>query len=100
MKYLIATASAALLLSLTTIPSIADDQTTTGPARHTMGDEGKLPATAAPSSRVPDMGAGTGESTGTSGTHRMGDEGKLPATNSVTTRVPEMNQPAGSDAEK
>jgi hypothetical protein len=97
MKYLIATASAALLLSLATIPSIADDQPSNDPARHTMGDTGKLPASGAASSRVPDMGAGTGESTGTAGSaHRMGDEGKLPATNAITKEVPKMSQPDSS----
>jgi hypothetical protein len=72
----------------------ATDQSATDQTRHRMGDEGKLPATGAASSRVPDQGAGTGTSTGTEGSHRMGDEGKLPATNSVTTRVPEMNKAA------
>jgi hypothetical protein len=97
MKYLLATAYAALLLSLTTLPSIADDQPSNDPARHTMGDTGKLPASGATSSRVPDMGAGTGESTGAEGSaHRMGDEGKLPATNTITNEVPKMSKPDDS----
>ena len=57
MKYFIATAFAALLFSSTL--SIAEDQTSTDPTRHTMGDSGKLPANSAVTGRVPDMGAGT-----------------------------------------
>ncbi|MFT3733289.1 MAG: hypothetical protein QM780_18035 [Hyphomicrobium sp.] len=96
MKYIIATASTAIFLSFVATPSIADDQTSTDPTRHTMGDEGKLPASSAVSGRVPDMGAGTGTSTGTEGTsHRMGDEGKLPATNSMSNQTPKMSKPAG-----
>ena len=94
-KYLFATAFAALLLSTTPTLSIADEQTP--PNRHTMGDSGKLPASGATSSRVPGMGAGTGESTGTEGSHKMGDEGKLPATNAGSTRVPEMSKPDAAD---
>jgi len=98
MKYFIAAASAAIFLSLAAIPSIADDQTSTDPARHKMGDEGKLPASSSVSGRVPDMGAGTGSSTGSEGnSHRMGDEGKLPATNSMSGQVPPMNKPADTD---
>lgn len=98
MKSLLATASVAILLSIATTPSIADDQTSTSPARHTMGDEGKLPSSGAVSGRVPDMGAGTGSSTGTAGSsHRMGDEGKLPATDSMSGQVPKMSKPAGGD---
>ena len=98
MKYLIATASAALLLSIATTPSIAEDQTTTDRTRHTMGDEGKLPASGATSSRVPDMGAGTGTGAGTEGnSHRMGDEGKLPATDSMSGQVPKMSKPQDTD---
>jgi hypothetical protein len=97
MKYIIATASAALLFSLATTPSIAEDQSA-DPTRHTMGDSGKLPASGAVSGRVPEMGAGTGTSSGTEGTsHRMGDEGKLPATNSMSNEVPKMNKPADAD---
>jgi hypothetical protein len=95
-KYFFATAFAALLLSTTPTLSIADDQAPP-PNRHTMGDSGKLPASGAASSRVPSMGAGTGESTGTEGSHKMGDEGKLPATNAGSTRVPEMSNPDNSD---
>lgn len=98
MKYFIATASAALFLSLIAMPSIADDQTSTNPARHTMGNEGKLPASGAVNNRVPDMGAGTGSSTGTAGSsHRMGDDGKLPATNSMSNQVPKMAKPDSSN---
>jgi len=98
MKCFIAAASAAFLLSLTATASIADDQPSNDPARHTMGDSGKLPASNATNSRVPDMGAGTGTSTGTEGSsHRMGDEGKLPATNSVTNQVPKMSKPDTPD---
>lgn len=96
MKYIFATAATVIVLSFATTPLIADDQTSTDPARHTMGDEGKLPSTGAVSGRVPDMGAGTGTSTGTEGTsHRMGDEGKLPATNSMSGQVPQMNKQPG-----
>jgi len=96
MKYFIATAFAALLFSSTL--SIAEDQTSTDPTRHTMGDSGKLPANSAVSGRIPDMGAGTGSSTGTEGTsHRMGDEGKLPATNSMSNEVPKMTSPNSTD---
>ncbi|MBS0252738.1 MAG: hypothetical protein JSR78_16915 [Proteobacteria bacterium] len=98
MKSLIAAASAAFILSFAAMPSIADDQTSTDPARHTMGDEGKLPSSGAVSGRVPDMGAGTGSSTGTAGSsHRMGDEGKLPATDSMSGQVPKMSKPAAGD---
>jgi hypothetical protein len=95
-KYFFAAAFAALLLSTTPTLSIADEQAP-APNRHTMGDSGKLPASGAASSRVPEMGAGTGESTGTEGSHRMGDEGKLPATNAGSTRTPEMSNPDSSD---
>jgi hypothetical protein len=98
MKYFIVAGSAAIFLSFVATPTIADDQTSTNPARHTMGDEGKLPASGAVSDRVPDMGAGTGSSTGAEGTsHRMGDEGKLPATNSMSGQVPKMTNPIDTD---
>lgn len=90
MKIAIATALSALVLGAALAPAIADDQPSNEPARHRMGDEGKLPATNSTTSRVPEMGAGTGESSGTSGSHRMGDEGKLPATGNMSTRVPEQ----------
>ena len=90
MKILIATAFSALLLGTALTPAMADDQPSTDPARHKMGDEGKLPATKGVTTQVPEQGAGTGESSGTSGSHRMGDEGKLPATNGVSTQVPEQ----------
>lgn len=92
MKPLVATALSALLLCAALTPVIADDQPANDPARHRMGDEGKLPATNSATSRVPEMGAGAGagESSGTSGSHRMGDEGKLPATGNTSTRVPEQ----------
>ncbi|WP_045836430.1 hypothetical protein [Hyphomicrobium sp. 99] len=92
MKYLIIPALAALSLSAAATLAIAEDQAP--PTRHTFGDEGKLPPTGAATGRVPEMGAGTGTSTGTEGTepgrHRMGDEGKLPATNSMSNEVPKM----------
>jgi hypothetical protein len=91
MNYVIATVFSAFLLGTALTPAIADDQTPTDPARHRMGDEGKLPATNGVTTRVPEEGAGTGSSTGTAGSsHRMGDEGKLPATNGMSTRVPEQ----------
>ncbi|MBN9248392.1 hypothetical protein [Hyphomicrobium sp.] len=91
MKYVIASALAALALPAAATLAVAEDQSP--PARHTFGDEGKLPPTGATTNRVPEMGAGTGQSTGTEGAegrHRMGDEGKLPATNSMSKKVPEM----------
>lgn len=98
MKYFIAAASAALLLSVATTASIAEDQSDTDRTRHTMGDSGKLPASSATSSQVPDMGAGTGTGAGTEGnTHRMGDEGKLPATDSMSGQVPKMSKPQEPD---
>lgn len=98
MKSLIIAASAAIVLSFAATPSIADDQTSTDPARHTMGGEGKLPSSSAVSGRVPDMGAGNGSSTGTTGSsHRMGDEGKLPATDSMSGQVPKMSKPPAGD---
>ena len=45
MKTVIATAFSALLLGALLTPAFADDQTSTDPTRHTMGDSGKLPAT-------------------------------------------------------
>ena len=45
MKTLVATAFSALLLGTVLTPAFADDQTSTDPTRHTMGDSGKLPAT-------------------------------------------------------
>jgi len=98
MKYVIATAFSALLLGTALAPAMADDQPSTDPARHRMGDEGKLPATNSTTTRVPEMGAGTGESSGTSGRLRMGDEGTLPATGNTSTRVPE--QGAGTENPK
>jgi hypothetical protein len=98
MKILIATAFSALLLGTALTPAMADDQPSTDPARHKMGDEGKLPATNGVSTQVPEQGAGTGESSGTAGSHKMGDEGKLPATNGVSTQVPE--QGAGTENPK
>jgi hypothetical protein len=98
MKYFISAASAAIFLSVVSTPSVADDQTPANPARHTMGDDGKLPASSAVSGRVPDMGAGTGSSTGSEGNSlRMGNEGKLPATNSMSGQVPPMSKPADTD---
>lgn len=97
MKYFIAPALAALCLSAATTLAIAEDQSTDR-TRHTMGNEGKLPASGAVSGRVPDMGAGTGSSTGTAGSsHRMGNEGKLPATNSMSNEVPKMTGPKSPD---
>ncbi|MGO4683749.1 hypothetical protein [Hyphomicrobium sp. 2TAF46] len=95
MKYVIASALAALTLSAAATLAVAEDQSPADPTRHRMGDEGKLPPTGAVTGRVPEMGAGTGQSTGTEGTsqHRMGDEGKLPATNSMSKKVPEMTPP-------
>jgi hypothetical protein len=90
MRIVIATVFSALLLGTAMVPAFADDQPTNDPARHRMGDEGKLPATNSATTRVPEMGAGTGESSGTDGRHRMGDEGKLPATGNTSTRVPEQ----------
>jgi hypothetical protein len=91
MRIAIATVFSALLLGTALVPAFADDQPAANdPARHRMGDEGKLPATDSTTTRVPEMGAGTGESSGTDGRHRMGDEGKLPATGNTTTRVPEQ----------
>jgi hypothetical protein len=90
MKLLVAMALSALLLGAALTPVIADDPPANDPARHRMGDEGKLPATNSATSRVPEIGASTGESSGTSGSHRMGDEGKLPATGNTSTRVPEQ----------
>lgn len=90
MKIVLATLFSTFLLGAALAPAIADDQPSNEPARHRMGDEGKLPATNNTTTRVPEMGAGTGESSGTSGSHRMGDDGKLPATGNVGTRVPEQ----------
>ena len=59
MKILIATAFSALLLGTALTPAIADDQPSTGPAQHRMGDEGKLPATNNVTTQVPEQGAGT-----------------------------------------
>lgn len=98
MKYVIATAFAVLSLSAATTLAIAEDPSTTDPTRHTFGEEGKLPPGGAVNSRVPEMGAGTGTSSGTAGTsHRMGDEGKLPATNSMSNEVPKMSTPKSPD---
>lgn len=90
MKIILAAAFSALLLGTASVPSFAEDQSSTDLTRHRMGDEGKLPATNSATTRVPEMGAGTGASSGTSGYHRMGDEGKLPATTNMSTRVPEQ----------
>ncbi len=98
MKFVIATTFSAFLLGAAMAPAIADDQPSTDPTRHTMGDSGKLPATDATTSRVPEMGAGTGSSSGTEGSHTMGDEGKLPATGNMSTRVPD--QGAGTQNSK
>jgi uncharacterized low-complexity protein len=97
MKSLIATASAALLLSIAALPSLAEEPAATDRTRHKMGDEGKLPASSATSSRVPDMGAGTGTGSGTEGRLRMGDEGKLPATDSMSGEVNKMHKPQDKD---
>jgi hypothetical protein len=90
MKLVIATIFSALLAGTALTPAMADDQPSTDPTRHTMGDSGKLPATNNVTTQVPEQGAGTGASTGTSGSHTMGDEGKLPATNSMSNQVPEQ----------
>ncbi|RUP00605.1 hypothetical protein [Hyphomicrobium sp.] len=96
MKFVLAIAATAVSLAISASPLFAEDQA--DPTRHTMGDSGKLPASGAVSTRVPDMGAGTGTSTGTDGTSkRMGDEGKLPATNSMSNEVPKMSAPSGTD---
>ena len=87
-KIVIATAFCALLGG--TSLALADDQPANDPARHRMGDEGKLPATNSVTTRVQEQGASTGESSGTTGSHRMGDEGTLPATGNVGTRVPDQ----------
>ena len=83
MKYFIATAFAALLFSSTL--SIAEDQTSTDPTRHTMGDSGKLPANSAVTGRVPDMGAGTGTSTGTEGIRTLRDAASIAMTSPNST---------------
>ena len=95
MKLILATVFGALLLGTALTPVLADEQPSNDPARHRMGDEGKLPATDSVTTRVPDQGAGTAETSGAAGTHRMGDEGTLPATGNTTTRVPE--QGAGTE---
>lgn len=89
MKIAIVTVLSTVLLGAALVPAFADDQPSNDPARHKMGDEGKLPATNGVTTRVPEMGAGTGASSGTSGSHRMGDQGTLPATGNTSTRVPE-----------
>ena len=58
MKTLVATAFSALLLGTVLTPALADDQTSTDPTRHTMGDSGKLPATNSMSTQVPRAGRG------------------------------------------
>ncbi|HET6387951.1 hypothetical protein [Hyphomicrobium sp.] len=89
MKNILAPAFAALAITALAVPAFAEEPSSTNRAQHRMGDEGKLPATGGVSGRVPEMGAGTGQSSGTSGSsHRMGDEGKLPATNSMSKKVP------------
>lgn len=90
MRIAIAAAFSALLIGTALAPAIAEDQPSSDPTRHRMGDEGKLPATNGVTSRVPEMGAGTGASSGTAGSHTFGDEGKLPPTNNMSTRVPEQ----------
>lgn len=98
MKYILATAAATLLLGAATLPATAEDTPAANGSSHTMGDSGKLPASGAVTDRIPDMGAGTGSSTGTDGTtHRMGDDGKLPATNSMSNEVPKMTSPSATD---
>lgn len=100
MKYYIATAFAALLIGTATTPSVAEDQPSANSSSHTMGDSGTLPPTGTVSGRVPDMGAGTGTSSGSpsdnGSSHTMGDEGKLPATNSMSGAVPKMTSPDSS----
>lgn len=86
-----ATAFCAILGSMALTPALADDPPANDPARHRMGDDGKLPATNSTTTRVPEMGgASSGESSGAEGSHRMGDEGTLPATGNVGTRVPDQ----------
>ena len=97
-KYILAPALAALAISAAAAPAFAEDQSPTKRPSHTMGDSGKLPATGGVSGRVPEMGAGTGTSSGSTGSsHRMGDEGKLPATNSMSNEVPKQRGPKSPD---
>ena len=98
MKSIVVMTFSALLLGATAAPLLAEDQPTTDPARHKMGEEGKLPATNSVTTRVPEQGAGTTEPSGANGSHRMGDQGTLPATGNVGTRVP--NQGAGTQENK
>ncbi|WP_409563240.1 hypothetical protein RLW55_19015 [Hyphomicrobium sp. B1] len=99
MKVILAAAFSAFVLALAPLPAFSEDQQPSNdPTRHRMGDEGKLPATNSATTRVPEMGAGTGASSGTSGSHTMGDEGKLPATGNMSTRVPD--QGAGTQNQK
>lgn len=97
-KIVIATAFCALLGGTALTSALAEDQPANDPARHKMGDEGKLPATNSVTTRVPEQGAGTGETSGANGSHRMGDEGTLPATGNTSTRVPEEG--AGTENSK
>lgn len=95
--------TAVVFLGLAFVPASAQEGRSNlkGPP-HTMGDEGKLPATGTVTDRVPDQrgpnvpvpGDSTSGPSGPKGPqHTMGDEGKLPATGTVTDRVPDQRGP-------
>jgi hypothetical protein len=108
LRFVIAPAAVLALAATLTTGNAADRPVTKGPTE-TMGSEGKLPATNAAGSQVPDMtgpqsaatpaGSAEGNASGTSGkatNERMGDEGTLPATGTMGGAVPDMTTQHGT----
>ena len=108
LKYVVApVAVLTFAAALATAHAEGASPVTKGPTE-TMGDEGKLPATNAAGSQVPDMtgpqsaatpSSGEGSSSGTSGkgpVKRMGDQGTLPATGTMGGAVPDMTTQHGT----
>lgn len=102
MKHLL-TCAAVIAFAAVSSSAYAEERPVIKAPQKTMGDEGKLPATATVGSSVPNMGASPAdenESCGSSSpkgpAKRMGDEGKLPATSTMGRAVPEMTGPDGT----
>jgi hypothetical protein len=102
MKHLL-TCAAVIVFAAALTSAYAEERPVIKAPQKTMGDEGKLPATATVGSSVPNMGAAPSDeadpnvTTGPRGTvKRLGDEGTLPATSTMSRSVPEMTGPDGT----
>jgi hypothetical protein len=102
MKHML-TCAAIIVFAAVFSSAYAEERPVIKAPQKTMGDDGKLPATATMGSSVPNMGAAPADeadpnvTAGPRGTvKRMGDEGTLPANSTMGRSVPEMTGPDGS----